>query len=51
MCSPFIGDERGVFTCSFHSRMNEIFKLKVGLIQELNVIKKSENPLIPHCKW
>jgi len=31
--------------------MNEMFKSEVGLKQELNLTKKSENSLIPYWKW
>jgi len=50
MCSS-IDDERGILHVQFRFRMNEIFKSEVGLKQELNMTKKSENSLIQHSKW
>ena len=46
MCSPLIGNERGIFTCSILFPNEEIFKSEVGLKIRAKWDKKIENSLL-----
>jgi len=54
MCSPFIGDECDIFTCSISFPNEWDIQIRVSLKQELNEAKKSEalySNIKSVCEW